>query len=241
MGRPALRARPPRLGPALTCGPQDRDGTSTVRGGPRVPARQAWCSPLHARSCLHTHTTHTQSRTTPVRRRGRQESARPPTHAPLPPSEAPSRGASLHPAPCTQPGTPPLRPTRGWVPAAPPRCCGKELGTLRALGTAPGPRGTFVSRGAHSPRPSWCTFVSLLSSVPCRRSHRHSGTVRAQASVQGGGAAGGAPHSAAAECGPRPTARGGAGIGPRPQPRLRSAKPPRACVTLLAPPTRFKG
>lgn len=34
---------------------------------------------------------------------------------------------------------------------------------------------TFFSRGAHSSRPSWCAFVSLLSSIPCGRSHMHLG------------------------------------------------------------------
>lgn len=36
----------------------------------------------------------------------------------------------------------------------------------------PGAAGTFLSRGADSPGPSWGAFVPLLTSIPCRRSHR---------------------------------------------------------------------
>ena len=40
--------------------------------------------------------------------------------------------------------------------------------------SAPGPgaAGTFLSRGADSPGPSWGAFVPLLTSIPCGRSHR---------------------------------------------------------------------
>lgn len=152
--------------------------------GPRRHLRSAWGPPCtrtpslaltFARLQLLAHPHHTHTVTNDPSSQARPAGVCTPTSPCAPPSLRGARSGSLF-APCTQPGPPPLRPTRGWAPAV-PRCCRKELGALRALGTAPGPRGTFVSRGAHSPRPSWCTFVSLLSSVPCGRSHRHSGPV----------------------------------------------------------------
>lgn len=90
---------------------------------------------------------------------------------------APSLGvrSTLHPGSLHRHQTPlasphpPLPVAAAAAPAAPSWADPPGAGKGQTGGA--GASGTFLSCGADSSRPSGCTFVSLLSSIPCGRSH----------------------------------------------------------------------
>lgn len=96
--------------------------------GPRRHLRSAWGPPCtrtpslaltFARLQLLAHPHHTHTVTNDPSSQARPAGVCTPTRPCAPPSLRGARSGSLF-APCTQPGPPPLRPTRGWAPAVPP-------------------------------------------------------------------------------------------------------------------------
>lgn len=167
----------------------------------------------------------------------------PHTHCHERPQFAGEAGRSLHAHPPMRPSLPPRRPLREPLctlhparPAAPETHTGLGPGSPPLLREGAG----RPPRPWHSPGPqrylclpwgplSQAVLVHLcLPSVqrPLRKESQALRTCLSTGQCAGQGAAGGAPHPAAAECGPRPTARGGAGIGPRPQPQAQKRETP---------------